>query len=95
MILQAAPIGVFCIAQHAAAILGKGELEGLLVYMVTATFLSLLLSLVIFPGVIAIFTQVSYRDIILVSKDALLTAFVTEHILVVIPLIAEKIDFSQ
>ena len=91
LILRAAPLGVFCIAQHAAAILGKGQLDGLFVYMVTATFLSLLLTFIVFPGIIAIFTPFSYKDIMQVSKDALLTAFVTGHILVVIPLIAEKI----
>ncbi len=91
LILKLAPLGVFCIAQHASASLGKEEIDGLVVYIVTATFLTFVLTFIVLPGLIAIFSPFSYRQVISVSKDALLTAFVTGHILVVLPIIAERV----
>ncbi len=90
LILKLAPLGVFCIAQHAAASLDKEHIDGLLVYIVITGFLACLLSFVVLPGLVAIFTPFTYRQILSVSKEAILTAFVTGHILVVLPMIAER-----
>ncbi len=91
LILKLAPLGVFCISQHASASLSKEEIDGLVVYITSVTLITFVLTFIVLPGLIASITPFSYRQIIYVSKDAMLTAFVTGHILVVLPIIAEKV----
>lgn len=90
LVMNFAPIGVFCIAYRAAATIDSSDLNGLVVYVVTSAALVGFLSFAVLPGLVAIFTPFSYRQIIKVSRQALVTAFATGSFFVVIPLIAEK-----
>lgn len=90
LVMKFAPIGVFCIAYRAAATIDSSDLNGLMVYVVTSAALVLFLSFAVLPAIVAIFTPFSYRQIIKVSRQALVTAFATGSFFVVIPLIVEK-----
>ncbi|MCY4044733.1 MAG: cation:dicarboxylase symporter family transporter [Cellvibrionales bacterium] len=91
LVLKLAPVGVFCISQHASASLSKEEIDGLVVYITSVTLITFVLTFIVIPGLIASITPFTYRQVIYVSKDAMLTAFVTGHILIVLPIIAEKV----
>ncbi len=90
LVMSFAPVGVFCIGLRAAATVDSSQIDGLLVYIVTAAVLVLLLSLIVLPAIVAIITPLGYRQIIKASREAMITAFATGSFFIVIPLIVEK-----
>ncbi len=90
IIMKFAPIGVFCIALRAAATIDTSEINGLVVYLITAIALVLFLSFAVLPAIVAIITPFSYRQIIKVSQKAMVTSFATGSFFIVIPIIVEE-----
>lgn len=90
MIMKTAPIGVFAIAANAAGTLDIDSLKGLYVYLITLTIVCLLLTFGLFPLLVSSLTHIRYRDVIGVSKDALITAFASGSLFIVLPIIAER-----
>ena len=89
-IMRFAPLGVFCIGWRASATLDASQLDGLIVYMVSATVLVTLLCFVVFPSVVATITPFGYREILRVCRDPMITAFATGSFFSVIPAIVEN-----
>jgi len=90
IVMKFAPIGILCIAWRSSATINIDEISGLVVYITTAFSLVLLLSFAILPALVAILTPFSYRQIIKVSREAMITAFATGSFFIVLPLIIEK-----
>ncbi|WOH39348.1 cation:dicarboxylase symporter family transporter [Thalassotalea fonticola] len=90
-VMKFAPIGVFAIALHSSATIKPDELDGLMVYIATAACVVLLLSFLVLPLLVAIITPLTYKQVILTAKDALITAFATGSIFIVLPLIAQSV----
>ena len=90
MVMKLAPIAIFCIALRAAATIDSSQMDGLLVYVVTAAVLVLLLAFLILPAIVATITPLKYKDILKASREAMITAFATGSFFIVIPLIVEK-----
>jgi Na+/H+-dicarboxylate symporter/ABC-type amino acid transport substrate-binding protein len=84
------PIGVFLISASAAGTMHIEELERLQVHLILFILITLLFTFWILPGLVAALTTIKYRDIIGISKEALVTAFMTATLLVVLPLLAEN-----
>lgn len=82
------PYGVFAIAAHAAGTLTIKQFETLQVYLILYMILALLVTFLILPVIASTLTPFSYRDIVNVSKDALLTGFTTSSLFVVMPVIS-------
>jgi Na+/H+-dicarboxylate symporter/ABC-type amino acid transport substrate-binding protein len=91
-IVRLTPIGVLPIAAVAAGTLSLDELSRLEVYFVTFVAGALVLGLVILPLLVTALTPFSYREIVAACRDALLTAFVTNNVFIVLPMIAEASD---
>jgi Na+/H+-dicarboxylate symporter len=89
-VVSLAPYGVFAIAASAAGTMGVEELERLQVYIVAYAATALLLALWILPGLVAILTPLRYRDVVGRTRDALVTAFATGNLLIVLPLLAQR-----
>jgi len=90
MVMKLAPIAIFCIALRAAATIDSSQIDGLLVYIVSASVLVILLAFLILPAVVATITPLGYMDILKTSREAMITAFATGSFFIVIPLIVEK-----
>lgn len=90
LVMSFAPLGVFCIALRAAATIDSSQIDGLLVYIVTAAVLVILLSFIVLPAMVAIITPLGYRQILKASREAMITAFATGSFFIVIPTIVEK-----
>jgi Na+/H+-dicarboxylate symporter/ABC-type amino acid transport substrate-binding protein len=90
MVMRFAPVGIFCIAQRAAATINSAQLDGLQVYIVTAIVLVFLLTFMVLPAIVATITPFSYRQILASSREAMITAFATGSFFIVIPIIVEK-----
>ncbi len=90
LIVRLAPIGVFAIAAGAASTLHVSELGRVGVYFVSYLSFWLLLAFWILPVMVSSVTPLTYRDVTWYSRDALITAFATGNLLVVLPMLAGK-----
>ncbi|MFN8092924.1 MAG: cation:dicarboxylase symporter family transporter [Vicinamibacteria bacterium] len=90
LVVRLTPLGLFAIAGHAAGTLRVDELERLQAYLFVSVGLSLVLTFWLVPAVVSALTGLSYRRIVSLSFDPLLTAFVTANLFVVLPLLAER-----
>ncbi len=89
-VVNLTPYGVFAIAASAAGTLTLGELERIQVYLVIYIALASLLSLWILPGLVAALLPLRRREVVAASRDALLTAFATGSVFLVLPILVER-----
>jgi len=83
------PIGVFAIISVAAGTMTWAEIMRLEVYFVTYIAASLYLALWVLPVLISTLTPFSYRDVFRASKAALLTAFFTQNVFIILPMLID------
>ena len=89
-IISLTPIGVFAIGAVAAGTMSPDTFARLEVYFITFAAASLLLGFWILPLMVMAVTPFSYREIIGVARDALLTAFVANNAFIVLPMLVER-----
>jgi Na+/H+-dicarboxylate symporter len=85
-----APYGVFALAASAAGTMDVEELGRLQVYLITYAAIAILLSFWVLPGLVMSLTPVRYRSVVGQTRDALITAFATGNLLIVLPMLADK-----
>ena len=83
------PIGVFAIGAVVAGSMTIAEFSRLQVYFIVFIAAALFLAFWVLPALISTITPFKYRDIFNVTKDALITAFVTHSLFIVIPILME------
>ena len=89
-VVRLTPIGVFAIMASSAGTLTFAEFQRLEVYIYSYIMVSLVMSLWILPGLVTALTPLSYREVVGGTKDALITAFATTSLFVVLPILMEK-----
>ncbi len=89
-LIKFAPLGVFAIIASATGTMSFAELERLQVYMVAYMVAALLLTFWILPALVTSLTPFTYKDMVGPARTALLTAFATGNIFVVLPVLTEK-----
>jgi Na+/H+-dicarboxylate symporter len=90
-VVSLSPIGIFAITAAAAGTLSLEEFGRLQAYLLTFTLGAFLLTFWVLPMLIAACTPFNYRDILAVSKNALVTVFVIQNLFVIIPMLADGI----
>jgi len=85
-----APLGIFAIAASAAGTLQPEEMERLQVFLWVYLIAASLLAFVLLPLLIQWATPFSYRELMSVAGEAMITALATGTVLVVLPMIAER-----
>ncbi len=89
-VVRLAPYGIFAIAAEASGTLEPERLAGLQVYVVTYVALSLVLAFWVLPVLVAAVTPLRYREVMGPARDALVTAFATGSLFLVLPLVADR-----
>jgi len=89
-VVRLAPYGVFAIAAKAAGTMDVYQVRSLQVYAASYGAIALLMSLWVIPGLLTALTPFGYRQVMGQSRDALVTAFATGNLFVVLSLMAEK-----
>ena len=89
-IVKLTPLGVFSIMASASGTMSFEEFQRLEVYIFSYMALSIVMSLWILPGLVTTFTPLNYRDVIGTTKDALVMAFATTSLFIVLPILMEK-----
>ncbi len=90
ILLALTPLGIFAIAGYAAGTMRLEELERLQSFILIYIGMSCILALIVLPGLVSVLTGISHRKIISLSQDAMITAFVTGSLFVVLPMIVER-----
>ena len=88
-VVEITPIGVIPIAAVAAGTLSPQDLERLEVYFVAFFVAALLIGILLFL-LVSVVTPFRFREVAKASSDAMLTAFVTSNVFVVLPMITEQ-----
>ena len=89
-IISLTPIGVFAIGAVAAGTMTPETFERLEVFFITFTAASLLLAFWVLPLLVTAVTPFSYREVVGIARDALLTAFVANNAFIVLPVLVER-----
>jgi Na+/H+-dicarboxylate symporter len=84
------PIGVFAISASAAGTMTVEQFGRLQVYFITFFVGTLVLTFLFLPLMVAAFTPFKYRDIVGVSKDALMTGFTTGNLFIILPVLIQN-----
>jgi len=89
-VIRLTPIGVFAIGAVTAGTMTPETLVRLEAYFVAFAALSVLLGFVILPLLVTAVTPFSYREVVGIARDALLTAFVAHNAFIVLPILVER-----
>ncbi len=89
-VVRLTPVGVFAITASAAGTMGIAEMRRMEVYLFTYVAFALVMSLWILPALVTTLTPLKYRQVIGLTKDALVTAFATSSLFIVLPILAAR-----
>jgi Na+/H+-dicarboxylate symporter/ABC-type amino acid transport substrate-binding protein len=90
IVVKLTPIGVFAIAASAAGTMTVEEFGKLQVYLVSYNLAAILLTFAVLPLLLKPVTPFKYKDIVGLSKDALVTAFTTGNLFIVLTVLTEN-----
>jgi len=90
-VAKSAPIGIFALSAAAAGTLEIQELSRLQIYLWVYLALWLILAVFTLPMLVAWGTSFRYREVVREARLAMVTAFATGTVLVVLPMIAERV----
>ncbi len=88
-IARLTPLGIFAIAASTAGTMNMDQLSRLQVYIITDIVAALGITFGLLPALIMVLTPLGYREIVRATKDALLMAFATDNLLIVIPMLTD------
>ncbi|MEM8733920.1 MAG: cation:dicarboxylase symporter family transporter [Planctomycetota bacterium] len=91
-VVRLAPIGVFAMAASASGTISWDEFGRLQAYLVTYVSGAFLLGFVALPLLVTCCTDLRYSEVIALSKDAMITAFATGKLIIVLPLLIEQTE---
>ena len=89
-VVSLTPIGVFAIVASAAGTLSPDELGRLQVFLVSYVAFSLLMTFWLLPGLVTALTPLRYGEVVGLTRDALVTAFATSSLFIVLPVLAQR-----
>ncbi|MFV1959692.1 MAG: cation:dicarboxylate symporter family transporter, partial [Planctomycetota bacterium] len=89
-VVKLTPIGVFAMMAAAAGTMTLEEFGRIQGYLVAYTLMVAILTFWVLPSLIAALTPFTYREVFHASKSALLTAFATGKVLIVLPMLIEE-----
>ncbi len=90
LVVRLTPLGLFAIAAHTAGTLDLDQVARLRVYVIAYAAMALLLSLWIFPGLVACLTPIPARRVLNATRDVLITAFMTADLFIVLPALVAR-----
>ncbi|HXE98636.1 MAG TPA: cation:dicarboxylase symporter family transporter [Dongiaceae bacterium] len=88
-VMRLIPIGVFAICAATAGTMSPEQFDRLGIFFAAYIVAALLLTFWILPLFLTTFTPFRYRDVVGLSRNALVTAFVTGNLFLVLPLLTE------
>ena len=90
LVAKATPLGIFAIAAHTAATMRLEEFERLQGFLLIYGGLACLLTFWLLPALVAATTPIGHGRLLASAQDALVTAFVTSNLFIVLPVLVER-----
>ena len=90
LLARLTPLGIFAIAGNTAGTMQLDEFERLQGFVLTYGVFACLLTFWLLPGLVSALTPVRHRRILALAQDALVTAFVTSNLFIVLPILVER-----
>jgi Na+/H+-dicarboxylate symporter/ABC-type amino acid transport substrate-binding protein len=90
LVARATPLGIFAIAAQTAATMRLEEFERLQGFLLIYGGFASLLTFWLLPALVAATTPIRHRRLLAAAQDALVTAFVTSNLFIVLPLLVER-----
>ena len=84
------PIGLFAIAAHIVGTVDRTQFAQVQLYLISYGAMALLLSFWVLPGLVACLTPIPVGQILNKTRDALLTAFTTGELFIVLPILIDR-----
>ena len=84
------PIGLFAIAAQMVGTVDAAQFDRVRVYLIAYAAMAVLLSLWVLPGLVACLTPIPVHQILNKTRDALLTAFTTGELFIVLPMLIDR-----
>ena len=84
------PIGLFAIAANTVGTMDTEQMGRLRVFLIGYGAMSLLLTFWILPGLVACLTPIPARRVLQATRDALITAFITGELFVVLAILVDR-----
>ena len=91
-ITRLAPVGIFAIAASTAGTVSLAEVGRLQAYLVAYTAGAVFLGFVVLPLLVTTLTPLTYRQVLFVVKEPMLTAFATGKLIIVLPMLIENTE---
>ena len=88
-VVKLTPAGLFAIAAHLAGTLRLEDIERIEIYLIAYGAVALLFMLWVLPGLVGVLTPARYREVVGPARDAVITAFMTGSLFVVLPMLGE------
>ena len=89
--IKSTPIGIFAISAASAGTLSVEDFEKLQIYIIVYSLVAIIFTFWILPLFITLTTPFKYKDILLVTRGALITGFATSNLFIVLPMITEAV----
>ena len=89
-VVSLTPYGLFAIAAVVAGTFDTAQAQRVQIYLLAYVAIALLLTLWVLPGLVAALTPIPHRVVLTRTRDALVMAFSTGSLFVVLPLLAEE-----
>ncbi len=84
------PIGVFAMVASAAGTMTVEEFGRIQGYLIAYTLMVAILAFLVLPALITMFTPFGYRQVMRACSTALMTAFATGKVIIVLPMLIEE-----
>ncbi len=89
-VIKLTPVGVFFITASQLGTMSFKQLELVQVYLIVLTVGAIMLTIVILPMMIAAISSSSWKEVLHSAKDAIILAFATGNVFVVLPMIVDS-----
>ena len=86
------PFGVFAIAANTAGTLPIDQVDRLQAHLIIYSSAALFLGLFVLPLLVAMLTPFRYSDVLRVTRSAVLTAFATGKLIIVLPMLIDETE---
>jgi Na+/H+-dicarboxylate symporter len=92
LVTKLTPFGIFAIVSHASGTLSPDQLSQLEIYLISYIATTLMLVFWVLPGLVQALTPLSWRDMMGLNRDSLITAFVAGDVFIVLPALIESCE---
>ena len=91
-IARLTPFGVFAIAAHTAGTISIDQIDRLQAHLIVFSSATLFLGIVVLPWLVSVLTPFGFREVMQITRNAVLTTFATGKLVIVLPMLIDETE---